>query len=223
MATSLDLGLRQRRPDFEVIIITLHRRWNLHPTLPLIRRIGIDTRQNLLQTLPAAMSATSKHPSLLSHPANLLVKRLRVAPKVPFTITPNIGLQLPQGFHFVFNNQPNGAHETKRDLTLVLRRPRMENVVIKHIWIQRKDGESELSIFTLQNAMLTSHRSINTGFNSLRQVLPANNESDSRATTLRKAVDYVNHLESLLQELRRDRPIAQNRGGDRAYIKGESE
>jgi len=73
--------------------------------------------------------------------------------------------------------------------------------------------------------MLMSYRSINLGFDSLRRVLPASNENDSRATTLKKAVDYINHLESLLQESRRNQSDPRHHDDERdsAFVKGETE
>jgi len=67
-------------------------------------------------------------------------------------------------------------------------------------------------------------RSINSGLQVLRQVLPSTNERDSKATTLKKAIEYINHLESRLQELRRSE-VSHGPGVsiDLTSIKGEAE
>ena len=46
------------------------------------------------------------------------------------------------------------------------------------------------------------HRAINAGIDAIRHAVPSGTESDSKAIILEKAVEYISHLESLLQDAR---------------------
>jgi hypothetical protein len=46
---------------------------------------------------------------------------------------------------------------------------------------------------------LTKRRSINTGFQALRKVVPSASPTDSKAVILRKAAAHIAHLETLLR------------------------
>lgn len=56
---------------------------------------------------------------------------------------------------------------------------------------------SAISIDGLQR--LTNHRSINTGFQALRKVVPSASPTDSKAVILRKAAAHIAQLETLLR------------------------